>query len=238
MIMIKCMVMFKQQMNRVTLATKPDEIDCIWEIVPWAAMICITQMSVLVIKETFYSSPWKRMLRVLIISTHNICFLWRNNENIPKLPSNTLLTCSTAGRPAAQIKRLRIPINSDDLKSEGFVMFCTQFYIFVKQELIHHLQRTLVPIKLTCTIRQNDRKINSLRQYCMKQKFILFTFTPLQSIRWTAIWNATTKQQQNMRRLMTNEQNGMCAQRRLRSAWAFAQSDQSLRFPHEETLGP
>ena len=30
----------------------------------------------------------------------------------------------------------------------------------------------------------------------------------------------------------------MCAQRRLRSACASAQSDRSLRCPHEETLGP
>ena len=30
----------------------------------------------------------------------------------------------------------------------------------------------------------------------------------------------------------------MCAQRRLRSAWASAQSDQSLPCVHEESLGP
>ena len=30
----------------------------------------------------------------------------------------------------------------------------------------------------------------------------------------------------------------MCAQRRLRSAWATAHSDQSLCRRHEETLGP
>ena len=30
----------------------------------------------------------------------------------------------------------------------------------------------------------------------------------------------------------------MCAQRRLRSAWASAQTDQRLRCPHEESLGP
>ena len=35
-----------------------------------------------------------------------------------------------------------------------------------------------------------------------------------------------------------NQQNGMCAQQRLRSAWTSAQSDQSLRCPHEESLGP
>ena len=34
-----------------------------------------------------------------------------------------------------------------------------------------------------------------------------------------------------------NQQND-CAQQRLRSAWASAQSDQSLCRPHEESLGP
>ena len=32
--------------------------------------------------------------------------------------------------------------------------------------------------------------------------------------------------------------NDLCAQQRLRSDWASAKSDQSLRCPHEETLGP
>ena len=35
-----------------------------------------------------------------------------------------------------------------------------------------------------------------------------------------------------------NQKYGMYAQRRLRSAWASTQSDQSLRCPHEESLGP
>ena len=35
-----------------------------------------------------------------------------------------------------------------------------------------------------------------------------------------------------------NQQYGLCAQWRLRSAWASAQSDQSLRWLHEEALGP
>ena len=35
-----------------------------------------------------------------------------------------------------------------------------------------------------------------------------------------------------------NQQKWLCAQRRLRSAWASAQSDQSLCCLHEETLGP
>ena len=37
---------------------------------------------------------------------------------------------------------------------------------------------------------------------------------------------------------MTKQTKSVCAQRRLRSVWASAQSDQSLRCPHEETLGP
>ena len=39
-------------------------------------------------------------------------------------------------------------------------------------------------------------------------------------------------------RSMTNQENDMCAQRRIRSAWASAQSDQSLRCPPEESLSP
>ena len=35
-----------------------------------------------------------------------------------------------------------------------------------------------------------------------------------------------------------NQPNGHCVQRRHRSACAFVQSDQSLRCPHEEKLGP
>ena len=39
-------------------------------------------------------------------------------------------------------------------------------------------------------------------------------------------------------RAWQNQQNGMCAQRKLRSACASAQSDQSLHYPHEECFGP
>ena len=35
-----------------------------------------------------------------------------------------------------------------------------------------------------------------------------------------------------------SQQNDLCAQRRLRSAWASAQSDHRLGCPHEEALGP
>ena len=35
-----------------------------------------------------------------------------------------------------------------------------------------------------------------------------------------------------------NQQNDLRSQQRLRSAWTSIQSDQSLRCPHEETLGP
>ena len=41
-----------------------------------------------------------------------------------------------------------------------------------------------------------------------------------------------------MSRDMTKPTKWLCAQRRLRSAWTSAQSDQRLRCPHEEALGP
>ena len=37
---------------------------------------------------------------------------------------------------------------------------------------------------------------------------------------------------------MTKPTKWLCAQQNRRSAWASAQSDQSLRCPHEESLGP
>ena len=41
-----------------------------------------------------------------------------------------------------------------------------------------------------------------------------------------------------MSRLMSKPAKWVCAQQRLRSAWASAQSDQSLRCPQEESLAP
>ena len=49
---------------------------------------------------------------------------------------------------------------------------------------------------------------------------------------------ARKKERKKERKKQTNKQNGMCAQRRLRSAWAAGQSDQCFRCPHEESLGP
>ena len=46
------------------------------------------------------------------------------------------------------------------------------------------------------------------------------------------------RNENKMSRDMTKPTKWLCAQRRLRSAWASAQSDQSLRCPHEESLGP
>ena len=42
----------------------------------------------------------------------------------------------------------------------------------------------------------------------------------------------------NLSHLVTKPTKWLCAQRRLRSAWASTQSDQSLRCPHEESFVP
>ena len=42
----------------------------------------------------------------------------------------------------------------------------------------------------------------------------------------------------NLSHVITKPTKWVCAQRRLRSAWASAQSDQSLHYPYEESLGP
>ena len=46
------------------------------------------------------------------------------------------------------------------------------------------------------------------------------------------------EKEEQMSHDMTKPTKWVCTQRRLRSTWASAQSDQSLRCPHEECLGP
>ena len=54
---------------------------------------------------------------------------------------------------------------------------------------------------------------------------------------WNCLWNKYSSLITIWATSRQNQQNGTCAQRRLRSAWASAQSDQSC-CPHEESLGP
>ena len=78
-----------------------------------------------------------------------------------------------------------------------------------------------------------DSRRSSLQPLVYKS-FSLFSMSlPLLSLQigvnvaemsWAASWQ--------------NQQNGMCAQWRLRLACASAQSDRSLRCPHEESSGP
>ena len=70
------------------------------------------------------------------------------------------------------------------------------------------------------------------QEYCLNSDILDFFFYKSHGIcdiqQGRLIWAAAQQ----------NQQNGMCAQWRLRSAWASAQSDQSLCCPHEERLGP
>ena len=58
--------------------------------------------------------------------------------------------------------------------------------------------------------------------------FYMFVYTCILDI-WVRVYKT---------RDMTKSTKWLCAQRRHRSAWASAQSDQSLHCPHEEALGP
>ena len=69
------------------------------------------------------------------------------------------------------------------------------------------------------------RKIQSVR--CFFALFIKFFRTYDNLCSW-----------KYLSRLMRKPTKWLCAQRRLRSAWASAKSVQSLRSPHEESLGP
>ena len=67
-------------------------------------------------------------------------------------------------------------------------------------------------ISLTCAV---DRANTVQRDYC---------FQLSNNYKWATSWQ--------------NQQNGMCAQWRLKSAWVSAKSDQSLCCRHGESLGP
>ena len=72
-----------------------------------------------------------------------------------------------------------------------------------------------------------------------KPPFIEVSFTvTLRSWHSVQVTHSYASTVQNMSRFMTKPTMWVCAQRRLRSAWVSAQSDQSLRCPHEESLGP
>ena len=76
---------------------------------------------------------------------------------------------------------------------------------------------TLVSCKVVCSLNIDlfALKLHTLEtpRKCFAL-FLCFIFTPYMI--WTTSWQ--------------NQQNDMCAQRRLRSAWASSQSDQSLRY--------
>ena len=54
----------------------------------------------------------------------------------------------------------------------------------------------------------------------------------------SSLYRITSIIQSQISRDMTKPTKWLCSQRRLRSAWASAQSDQGRRCPHEESLGP
>ena len=94
------------------------------------------------------------------------------------------------------------------------------FWVMVK---ISHTTIT-AELKDFPTESQVVKQYNISWQSEMSTKFTCALMTVHWNTKWAVSWQ--------------NQQSGMCAQRRLRSAWASAQSDQSLPCPHEESLGP
>ena len=78
--------------------------------------------------------------------------------------------------------------------------------------------------------RQNDTHINCNWYVHVNDEKQHHRKTKLQNTRQTSSWLQLSWCCSYMCRLMTKKK-WLCAQRRLRSAWASAQSDQSLRFP-------
>ena len=100
--------------------------------------------------------------------------------------------------------------------------------------------------KDTCTLqnRNFERTIRHLRSsdaagdhLLSSSTFFLLSSSNLRKIPEEEI-ELTKPERSHLSRDMTKPTKWVCAQRRLRSAWASVQPDQSLRWPHEESLGP
>ena len=100
----------------------------------------------------------------------------------------------------------------------------------------------LYPQDFSQIVRFSNRTIScdcSLTMACLQVMFFFFGLGSSLPV----IVNATPNSpcfasvQGSMSHDMTKPTKWVCAQWRLRSAWASAQSDQSLRYQHEESLG-
>ena len=86
--------------------------------------------------------------------------------------------------------------------------------------IFHHLKR--IKVSRGCILVSFRRKIPIGFRFAVLLEAVLRVCHASFSI-WAASWQ---------------NQQSECAPSEDRSAWASAQSDQSLRCPHEETLGP
>ena len=71
-----------------------------------------------------------------------------------------------------------------------------------------------------------------------EQRLLQVNYAYANSLQCHTQWFLKWFQYENWPTAWQNQQNVLCAQRRLRSAWASAQSDQSQRCPPEAKLGP
>ena len=114
---------------------------------------------------------------------------------------------------------------AEDENLESEEVFQEQMTRLITKEYLDLLGKLVDTSQLTCI---NIVKLNLFHftrvRLVSVSLCLVYTITLTNICIWAALWQ--------------NQQNGMCAQRRLRSAWASAQSNQSLRFPHEESLGP
>ena len=87
-------------------------------------------------------------------------------------------------------------------------------------------------LKISC------ENLNAVKSYG-KTNMIVFVLRLWEKHRWSFFWPVyLLRLWDDVSHDMTKPTEWVCAQRRLRSAWAFAQSDQSFRCAHEESLGP
>ena len=154
--------------------------------------------------------------------THNICFMekygkWSLNDlQIPTIFVPSRIHVQVRISPQVGLKP------TTQWSKVARINHCTTMMLqTVKYSDIYKLMsRSNLPVKIlpeTCAFLLRSISLRISCNWSSETRSPIFCRE-----KWDAIWQPT---------------KWVCAQRRLRSGWASAQSDKSLRCPHEETLG-
>ena len=149
------------------------------------------------------------LIRIVSMSTHNIHF----HDKIRKFPYIFVFLSYRKNFVGTQ-KRVRISHNKRAIGVRAI------------QVWLYHGNKLGLPIFSVYTVKKSHNKHAPVREWCLRNMYYLYCrrFSNTKYSLWVGVHQF--------------QQIYMCAQRKIKSASTFEQSEQNLRWPHEGDLGP